>query len=183
MENKLHEEIIIAGFGGQGILFLGKVLAEVGMAHGKHVSWIPSYGPEMRGGTANCCVVISDENIASPLVEEPNTLIVMNRPSVAKFQPKVKKDGIMLYNSSLISGETLRDDIKIYAVPASEIADEIGTTKVANLVLAGAYFKICPSLNFNKVLDLLPTIIPAKKADLAELNRKALIRGYEFIKL
>jgi 2-oxoglutarate ferredoxin oxidoreductase subunit gamma len=174
------EEIIMAGFGGQGILFLGKILAEVGMAAGRHVSWIPSYGPEMRGGTANCAVVISTAPIASPIVQEPDTLLAMNRPSVARFQPKVKKGGTLIYNSSLIEGETWRDDLQVFAVPASQIADELGNAKVANLVMAAAYVRHCPFLDYQKVVADLPRLIPAKKAVMAEINRAAFVRGYEY---
>lgn len=174
------EEIIMAGFGGQGVLFLGKILAEVGMAAGRNVSWIPSYGPEMRGGTANCSVVISTQPIASPIVQEPDTLVAMNRPSVARFQPTVKKGGTLIYNSTLISGETWRGDLQVHAVPASAIADELGNGKVANLVMAGAYVRHCPFLDYQEVLGWLPKVIPAKKAEMAEINRKAFVRGYEF---
>ncbi len=174
------EEIIMAGFGGQGILFLGKILAEVGMAAGRHVSWIPSYGPEMRGGTANCTVVISTTPIASPIVQEPDTLLAMNRPSVARFQPKVKKGGTLIYNASLIEGEAWRDDLNVIAVPASRIADELGNAKVANLVMAGAYVRHCPFLDYQKVLADLPKVIPAKKVEMAEINRAAFVRGYEY---
>ncbi len=178
--DKQAEEIIMAGFGGQGILFLGKVLAEFGLSAGKNVSWIPSYGPEMRGGTANCTVVISESPIASPIVLEPDTVIAMNRPSVAKFMPKIRKGGMLLYNSSLIEGEKFRDDVKTYGIPASKIADELGNPKVANLVMVGAYIRHCTFFDYDKVANVLPKIIPAKKKEMAEINKAAFDKGYNF---
>lgn len=175
---KHTEEIIMAGFGGQGVLFLGKILAELGMKSGRHVSWIPSYGPEMRGGTANCAVVISDDPIASPMVLEPDTVLAMNRPSVARFNKALKKNGLMIYNSSLIEGEKFRDDVRTVKVPASQIADELGNPKVANLVMAGAWVKFCGILSYDEAVKILPTVIPAKKKELAEVNVKAFSRGY-----
>ena len=177
---KETEEIIMAGFGGQGILFLGKVLAEVGMATGSKVSWIPSYGPEMRGGTANCSVVISHEEIASPIVLEPDTLIAMNLPSVTKFEPKIKAGGIMIYNSSLINISDFRKDIKAYAVPASEMAIELGNDKVANVIMAGAYAKLSGKFKYDEVIDAFPKFMPASKKELLDININAFKKGYEF---
>jgi 2-oxoglutarate ferredoxin oxidoreductase subunit gamma len=177
------EEIVMAGFGGQGILFLGKILAELGMKIGFNVSWIPSYGPEMRGGTANCSVVLSNVPISSPIVNEPDTVIAMNRPSVARFNPKIKKAGMLIYNSSLIEGEKIREDIKTMKVPASEIADQLGNAKVANLVMAGAYVKFSKIIDFSQALKLIPQVIPAKKKELAELNLNAFKKGYECVEL
>ncbi|GAB4278130.1 MAG: 2-oxoacid:acceptor oxidoreductase family protein [Candidatus Rifleibacteriota bacterium] len=174
------EEIIMAGFGGQGILFLGKVLAEVGMAVGRKVSWIPSYGPEMRGGTANCSVVISDEEIASPIVLEPDTLIAMNLPSVTKFEPKIKAGGTMIYNSSLINITEFRKDIKSYAVPASEMAIEMGNDKVANVIMAGAYARLTGTFSEQDVVNAFPKFLPSSKKDLLEININAFKKGYEF---
>ena len=177
---KEFEEIIAAGFGGQGVLFLGKILAQVGMLVGKKVSWIPSYGPEMRGGTANCSVVISNEEIASPIIEEPDALIVMNKPSVAKFEPKVKVGGSMIYNKSLIDTKEFRDDIKVYGVPANEIAKELGNSKVANIVMAGAFAKVTTMLSYEEIRDAFPKIIPERKKALLEINLKAFQKGYEY---
>lgn len=174
------EEIIMAGFGGQGVLFLGKILAEVGMFTGRNVSWIPSYGPEMRGGTANCSVVISDSEIASPMVVEPDTLIVMNKPSVTKFEPMVKPGGSMIYNSSLIDTSEFRKDIKVHAVPANEIAAELGNPKVANIVMAGAFAKESKVLNYDEIKNAFPKIIPERKKDLLEINLEAFRKGYEY---
>lgn len=177
---KETEEIILAGFGGQGILFLGKVLAEVGMATGRKVSWIPSYGPEMRGGTANCSVVISQNEIASPIVLEPDTLIAMNLPSVTKFEPKVKKGGIMIFNSSLIDKDKFRDDIKAYAIPANEMAIKLGNNKVANLIMAGAYSALSGNLGYDDVIKVLPELMPASKKELLDINVNAFKAGHEF---
>lgn len=175
------ERIIIAGFGGQGILFLGKILAEAGMQNGKHVSWLPSYGPEMRGGTANCSVIISEHPIASPLITVPDTVIAMNRPSVAKFNIRIKAGGMLMYNSSLIERQEFRDDIRLVEVPASEIADELGNSKVANLVMAGAYTKFSKMITYEQTRELLPLIIPAKKKELLELNIAAFDKGYQYV--
>ncbi|HOT27085.1 MAG TPA: 2-oxoacid:acceptor oxidoreductase family protein [Candidatus Ozemobacteraceae bacterium] len=174
------EEVIMAGFGGQGVLFLGKVVAEVGMAAGKNVSWLPSYGPEMRGGTANCSVVISEEPIASPIVNEPDMLIAMNRPSVTKFLPKVKKGGVMIYNSSLIPAETYRDDVTVIPVPASKIAGDLGSERVANVVMAGAFLRACPVMTLEQALKQIEHLTPAKKKDLLDLNKTAFTKGYEY---
>lgn len=174
------EQILMAGFGGQGVLFLGRVIAEVGMQTGKNVSWIPAYGPEMRGGTANCSVVISEEAIASPIVNEPDTLIAMNKPSVTKFEPTLKAGGIMIYNSSLIDNKEFRDDIKVYAVPAAEIASELGNDKVSNVVMVGAYARLAGVINNEDVLNIFPKLIPASKKEMLEINLAAYKKGYEF---
>lgn len=171
----------MAGFGGQGILFLGKVLAQAGMIMGRHVSWLPSYGPEMRGGTANCTVVLSNHPIASPLVLEPDTLIALNRPSVDRFLSKIKPGGLILYNSSLIDTVEKRDGIRIASVPANAIADEIGDTRVLNIVMVGAYLKNSGILNFEDVLKMLPSIIPAKKKEMSLVNLAALKKGFESV--
>lgn len=176
------ERIILAGFGGQGILFLGKVFAEVGMRTNHHVSWIPSYGPEMRGGTANCTVVISENEIASPLVTVPDTVIGMNRPSVTRFSNRIKAGGMLMYNSSLIERQEFRDDIRLVEVPASEIADELGNPRVANLVMAGAYIMFSKLITFEDTMKYLPEILPAKKKEMMEININAFKRGYDFVK-
>ncbi len=177
---KETEEIIMAGFGGQGILFLGKVLAEVGLASGSKVSWIPSYGPEMRGGTANCSVVISQHEIASPIVLEPDTLIAMNRPSVTRFEPKVKAGGTMIYNSSLIDVKDFRKDIRAFAVPASQMAIEMGNDKVANVIMAGAYAKLSGLFNYDQVISAFPNFMPSSKKELLDININAFKKGYEY---
>lgn len=173
------EEIIMAGFGGQGILFLGKILAELGMKAGRFVSWIPSYGPEMRGGTANCAVVLSDAPISSPLVNEPDAVLAMNRPSVARFISKLKAGGVIIYNSTLIEGEKFREDIRVIKVPATEVADELSNPRVANLVMAGAYARMSKIIRYQEAVNVLPTLIPAKRKELAQINLTAFTRGFQ----
>jgi 2-oxoglutarate ferredoxin oxidoreductase subunit gamma len=168
------ERIILAGFGGQGILFLGKVLAETGMRAGKNVSWIPSYGPEMRGGTANCTVILSENEIASPMVTVPDSVIAMNRPSVAKFNVRIKAGGMLMYNSSLIERQEFRDDIRLVEIPASEIAEEIGNPRVANLVMAGAYAK------FSKLFTY-EDLVAASKKEMLEVNLQAIEKGFNYV--
>ena len=138
----MTHEIIMAGFGGQGVMAMGKILVEAAMEEGKNVSWLPSYGPEMRGGTANCSVIVSDEPIGAPIVTEATAAIVMNRPSLDKFENDVIPGGALFINSSLIDKKASRDDIKVYYVPANDIANELGTDKVANIVMLGAYLQV-----------------------------------------
>jgi 2-oxoglutarate ferredoxin oxidoreductase subunit gamma len=138
----MAHEIIMAGFGGQGVMAMGKILVEAAMEEGKNVSWLPSYGPEMRGGTANCSVIVSDEPIGAPIVTEATAAIVMNRPSLDKFENDVIPGGALLINSSLIDKKATRNDIKVYYIPANDIANELGTDKVANIVMLGAYLKV-----------------------------------------
>jgi 2-oxoglutarate ferredoxin oxidoreductase subunit gamma len=175
------ERIILAGFGGQGILFLGKVLAETGMQAGKNVSWIPSYGPEMRGGTANCTVILSENEIASPMVTVPDTVIAMNRPSVAKFNVRIKAGGMLMYNSSLIERQEFRDDIRLVEIPASEIAEEIGNPRVANLVIAGAYAKFSKLFTYEDLVAAMPSLMPGSKKEMLEVNLQAIEKGFNYV--
>lgn len=174
------EQIIMAGFGGQGVLFLGRVLAEVGMTTGKNVSWIPSYGPEMRGGTANCTVVLSSNEIASPIVHEPDTLIALNGPSLAKFEPKIKKEGKMFYNSSLINQKEFRSDLKTWGIPATKLAAELGNEKVANIVMVGAYCRFSEMFTPQDVTETFPRLVPANKKEMLEINLAAFNKGFQF---
>ncbi len=174
-----NPKIKVAGFGGQGILLLGLVLAQAGMLEEYHVSWLPSYGPEMRGGTANCHVNISEFEIASPLVSIPTALLVMNRPSLEKFEPTVKSGGLIIYDSSLIDIEPSRKDVEVIAVPATKIADDIGSTKVANMVMLGAYIGYTGILTKESVFDALDIVV--KRKELNELNRKAIEAGIEYV--
>jgi 2-oxoglutarate ferredoxin oxidoreductase subunit gamma len=175
------ERIILAGFGGQGILFLGKVLAETGMRAGKNVSWIPSYGPEMRGGTANCTVILSENEIASPMVTVPDSVIAMNRPSVAKFNVRIKAGGMLMYNSSLIERQEFRDDIRLVEIPASEIAEEIGNPRVANLVMAGAYAKFSKLFTYEDLVAAMPSLMPGSKKEMLEVNLQAIEKGFNYV--
>lgn len=172
-------KIKIAGFGGQGILLLGLTLAQAGMLEEYYVSWLPSYGPEMRGGTANCHVNISEHEIASPLVSIPTVLIVMNRPSLEKFEATVKPGGVIFYDNSLIDIEPSRKDVEVIAVPATKIADEIGSTKVANMVMLGAYIGYTGILTKESVFDALD--ITVKRKELNELNRMAIEAGIKYV--
>ncbi len=171
------EEIVIAGFGGQGILMIGQVLAQAGMLEGKHVSWFPSYGPEMRGGTANCSVVISDEPIGSPLVTEPTSAFLMNQPSVEKFLSIIRPGGLALLNSSLVSLPSIGEEIMVVEVPANDIAEELGEPLVANMVMLGAFVAISKIVRKDLVMDGLKEILPKHHHKLIPLNRAAFDLG------
>ncbi len=177
----MEHSIIISGFGGQGILFLGKILTLAGMNQGKEVTWFPSYGAEMRGGTANCTVIFSDELIGSPVVSNPDTLIVMNDNAFSKFYNKLKTNGLLLYDSSLINGHEKRDDIEIIGIPATEIASQLNAIQSANIVLAGAFIARTGILKESSVLKVLSETVSAKRAKFITLNKKALLKGIKYI--
>jgi len=177
----MKQEIIMAGFGGQGVMSIGRLLAYAGMKEDKEVSWMPSYGPEMRGGTANCTVIVSNEKIPAPVSSHPDTAIVMNLPSQDKFGPKVKENGHLLVNSSLIEKEVDRDDINIIKVPANEIADELGNTRVANMVMLGAYIAALDIVSLDTVKDSLKNVLPERRHNLIPMNEEALDRGYNLV--
>lgn len=173
----MTHEVIMAGFGGQGVMAMGKILAEAALKEGKNVSWLPSYGPEMRGGTANCSVIVSDEPVGAPVVTEATTVIAMNRPSLDKFEKDIIPGGTLILNSSLIDKKATRDDIKVYYVPANEIADEIGTGKIANMVMLGAYLAASGAAKEDTVMDIITEIFSGKKASVIPMNKEALVRG------
>lgn len=173
----MTHEIIMAGFGGQGIMLIGTLLAHAGMKEGKKVSWLPSYGPEMRGGTANCAVVVSDEEIASPVVTEPTGCIVMNGPSFAKFHKTVVAGGTLILNSSLVTVDDPRGDIRMIHVPANEVARELGSERVANMVCLGALVEATGCVSLDTVIESLKDVIHQRYHDLLPLNEKALRRG------
>lgn len=177
---KITEELKIAGFGGQGVLSLGYVLANIAMGHNYEVSWLPSYGPEQRGGTANCGVKISHKRIGSPLVAKPTTLIAMNRPSLEKFEKDVIPGGNIIYDSSLIEIKPSRTDINIYPIPATALANDMSSSKSANMIMLGAYSQITGFLDKNYIDWALPKIIKKKEFD--AVNREALQKGIDFIK-
>jgi len=179
-DKPINEEIKVAGFGGQGVLSLGTVLSEMGMRHNYEVSWLPSYGPEMRGGTANCSVKISKKKIGSPLVANPTILIAMNRPSLDKFENDVISGGLIIYDDSLIDRKPVRDDVDIIPIPATKMADELGNTKAANMVIVGALIAVKEIMSQQIVLDSLGDVL--KRKNLVELNQKAILRGAEYIK-
>ena len=172
--------ILIAGFGGQGILFAGKFLAYKGLVEEQQVSWLPSYGPEMRGGTANCHVIVSDVPVSSPLVTAPTIVAAMNKPSFEKFEATVKPGGVVIKDSTLIEAENKRDDIKYFDIPATQIAMDMNASKLANMVIVGKIVKETGILDIDTVIDGLTKMIPAKKADLLELNKKAIMAGYNY---
>lgn len=176
----MKQEIIMAGFGGQGIMMMGKLLTYAGMKEDKEVSWMPSYGPEMRGGTANCTVIISDKLIPSPMSSKPDSIIVMNLPSLDKFLPKVKSGGTVFMNSSLIEEDVTRDDVKVIKVPANEIANELGNSKIANMVMLGSFVEEKKIVKPETVKNSLEKVLSARNQDLIDLNVKALERGKEF---
>lgn len=177
----MKQEIIMAGFGGQGVMSMGQLLTYAGMMEGKEVSWMPSYGPEMRGGTANCTVIVSDKRIASPVTMDPDTSIVMNLPSLDKFAPIVKPGGVLIVNSSLIEKECDRDDIEIIKVPCNEIANELGNNRVANMVALGAYLQKTGLLPLESIIKAMKKVFAGKEA-LIPINENALRRGAELVK-
>lgn len=173
-------QVLIAGFGGQGVLFIGKVLAYSGLIREKQVSWLPSYGPEMRGGTANCNVIISDTPIGSPIITNPDCLIAMNLPSFEKYQNSVVPGGTIILDSTLIDAEVTRTDVKVFRVPATKIASEQGLNGLANMILAGTFFRSsCPEA-MDSLEAALGKTIPPKKKDLFEPNRKAVEIGFAY---
>ncbi|MEW5718083.1 MAG: 2-oxoacid:acceptor oxidoreductase family protein [Chloroflexota bacterium] len=173
----MHHEIIISGFGGQGALFAGQLLAYGALAEGRHVTWIPSYGPEMRGGTANCTVVISDEEIGSPLTRHPTAALVLNPPSFDRFEPAVKKDGVLIVNTSLVSTQSKRTDIRAIYAPANDIGAELGATQMANVVMVGALVAATGMVKFETLDQVLDEHVSARHRDKLEANKKALRRG------
>lgn len=173
----MEAQILIAGFGGQGVLLMGQLLSKAAMHEGMEVSWMPAYGPEMRGGEANCGVVISDEKIGSPLVSEPDVAVIMNRPSLDKFEPNVKPGGAVLYNSSLIDRSPSRTDLKAYAVPCNDIAAELGNARVANMVMLGAYIALTRVVPMESLVEALRQTLGVSKEHLIPLNQQAMEAG------
>ncbi|NQS91084.1 MAG: 2-oxoacid:acceptor oxidoreductase family protein [Chloroflexi bacterium] len=174
--------IIISGFGGQGTLFAGQVLAYASMDNGYEVTWIPSYGPEMRGGTANCTVIVSEEPIGSPLVRYPDVVLALNLPSVDKYEYQVPENGILLANSSLMNREIERKGIQSLLIPANEIAEEIGNPRLGNMIMVGALIAIKPILTLDAVKKALEEHLPERHKKTLPMNFKAMERGYEIAK-
>ncbi len=177
----MEEKIVVAGFGGQGVLSLGQFVAYAAMYEGMEVSWLPSYGPEMRGGTSNCSVVVSDRPIGSPIIATPDTLIAMNKPSLDKFVSKVKKGGLIIVNSSLIKDKVERDDVRVLYINANEIALEAGNAKTANIVVLGAFIKMTGILKAEDVKNTIEKIF-ANKPKVIPMNKVAFDLGYNFVK-
>jgi 2-oxoglutarate ferredoxin oxidoreductase subunit gamma len=177
----MNEEIIIAGFGGQGVLSMGKILAYAGMMQKMEVSWMPSYGPEMRGGTANVTVILSDERISSPILNHFDTAILLNQQSLDKFEPTVKPGGILLYDSNGITRHPQRKDIRRYLVEAAAEAGRMLTTKSFNMIVLGAYLKIKPLISLENVLYGIKDSLPARHHHLLQVNEDAVKRGLEIV--
>ena len=173
-------QIIIAGFGGQGLLFSGKVLAYAGLAEDRQLSWLPSYGPEMRGGTANCTVILSDEPIGSPIVDHPNVVMVMNNPSLDKYENMVAPGGKLFVDSALIGRKVERSDIDVYYIPATQLAKDNGIGTLANMIIIGHFLECNPNVSFDGIDAVVEKLVPAKKAALKELNMKALSIGKDY---
>ena len=173
-------QILLAGFGGQGVLFTGKFLAYKGLVQDKQVSWLPSYGPEMRGGTCNCSVILSDTPVGSPIITNPDVLVAMNLPSLQKFVNDVVPGGVIILDSTLIDAKVERDDVKVCSVPATQMAKDAGFPTLANMILTGKVLKEAACVAYDGNKETLETFIPAKKAGLIDVNCKALQLGYDF---
>ena len=176
----MREEIIFAGFGGQGIMFMGKAIAYAAMNEGKFVTWIPSYGAEVRGGTAHSMVIVSDSLIASPVVRQPSICVVMNKPSFDKFEGKVKEKGLLVINSSLVESQTKRKDIDVLKVPATDMAFKLGNPRVSNMIILGALLAAKDLLNPESLVESLAELIPKSRKDLLSINKEAISQGYEY---
>ena len=174
-------ETIMAGFGGQGLLFSGKVLAHAALIEGKELSWLPSYGPEMRGGTCNCSVIVSDDPVGSPIIAHPNVLMAMNEPSLDKFEDAVTPGGTVFVDSSLIARKVARADVEAVYIPATQMAKEMGAVSLANMVILGAIVQKLRCVRPETLTAALRETISARKADLLDLNLKAVALGERFI--
>lgn len=175
-----ERQVLFAGFGGQGVLAMGKFLTHAAMGIGKNVSWLPAYGAEMRGGTANCLVTIAEEEISSPLTENPGMAIVMNGPSLDKFEEKVKTNGTLVINTSLVEREPLRNDLNILRMPVNQLAEEMGNPRGANMLLLGACLEKTGVVKVDEVLGLFDVIFHGKKENVIDKNRKAFLTGVEY---
>ena len=176
----MTHQILIAGFGGQGVLFAGKFLAYKGMVEDKNISWLPSYGPEMRGGTANCSVVLSDMPVGSPIITAPDVLVAMNLPSLQKFVDTVVPGGKIFVDSTLIDAKVERTDVEVFYIPATQMAKDAGFATLANMIIMGKVIKETGAVRFDNNKETLESFIPAKKAKLIDINCQALQTGYEF---
>lgn len=177
------EEIIIAGFGGQGVMSMGQLLAYAGMLEGKGVSWLPSYGPEQRGGTANCAVVVSDETVGSPLVTNPSTAIVLNNPSFDKFESRVRPGGLLIINSSLVTRVSKRSDVEMIELTATDMAADLGNARVANMILLGAFIERTKVVSSDAIIESLKKVLSKGKHHLIEVNKQALNKGKTMVSI
>ncbi|MDD4796201.1 MAG: 2-oxoacid:acceptor oxidoreductase family protein [Eubacteriales bacterium] len=178
----MQQQLVISGFGGQGVMSLGQVLAYAGMMADKQVSWLPSYGPEMRGGAAYCHVILSDEAVGSPIITQADTLIAMNGPSLDAFESMVAPGGHLLINSSLIARKSARTDVDVHYVPANDIANELGNVRVAGMVVLGAYIELTRIVDLDTLVDALRQVLGEKKEKLIPVNRAAMQRGMELVR-
>jgi 2-oxoglutarate ferredoxin oxidoreductase subunit gamma len=178
----MQNETLIAGFGGQGVLFTGKIMAHAAMAENLQVTWFPSYGPEMRGGTANCTVVISDEEIGSPQVRQPHAVIAMNLPSLDKYENQVAPGGFLVINTSMVNRKAKRSDIHVLEVPGTELAEELGDKRLANSILLGALLAEAKFLKVGSVEKALEESLHGNKKPMVDINKKAMQKGADYIK-
>ncbi|GHT49921.1 2-oxoglutarate ferredoxin oxidoreductase subunit gamma [Bacteroidia bacterium] len=178
----MQYELIIAGFGGQGVLSMGKILAYSGLMEGKEVSWFPSYGPEQRGGTANVTVILSDERISSPVLNEYDIAIILNQPSLEKFEKAVKPGGILIYDGNGITKKPSRKDIRVFEIDAMNTANKEGNAKAFNMIVLGGVLKVAPMVKMESVLAGLKKSLPERHHKLLPMNEKAILRGMELIK-
>lgn len=173
----MYQDVMIAGFGGQGILVVGKLLAFAGMLEGRHVTWFPSYGAEIRGGTANCTVIISSREIGSPVVQNPSAMLVFNEASFKKFEPRIREKGVLLLNTSLVSSESNREDITCIRIRANDAAKDLGDIRAANMIMLGAYVRKSGVVALQSVVAALREVLPSRRHSLIPLNEAALMHG------
>jgi 2-oxoglutarate ferredoxin oxidoreductase subunit gamma len=173
----MYQGVIMSGFGGQGIVSAGILLAYSGMVDGKHVTFFPAYGAEMRGGTANCSVVVSSDEVASPVVSSPDSVIAMNEPSLLKFEPVLEPAGLLLINKSLVASQSKRDDVNAVTIDANKLAEEIGTVKCANMVMLGALINHTQAVSLENIIKTLPKVFPRAKKEMIDINVEALKKG------
>ncbi len=178
----MEDRVVMAGFGGQGVMAIGQLLTYAGMIENKNVSWLPSYGPEMRGGTANCSVIVSSEPVGSPVVTTATGAVVMNKPSLDKFEAEIKAGGNIFVNSSLIDAKVEREDINAYYIPANEAADELGNARVANMVMLGGYIEATKTVELESILKGFTKVFGEHRAHLLPINEKALRKGAEIVR-
>lgn len=175
----MEKGVVISGFGGQGVMLAGELLAEAGKEEGKYVTFLPSYGPEMRGGTANCHVIVSDEQIASPVIALPEAAIILNLPSLDKYEPLMKPDGLMILNKTIIPKEVSRTDVRVLQIDAQNVAKNIGNEKVVNMLLLGAYVELEKPVKIETLKEALKTLLTGRKEALIEINERAIEKGAE----
>lgn len=173
----INEKVIIAGFGGQGVMLMGQLLSFAATAKDINTLWFPSYGPETRGGTANCSVTISENYVNSPVISTPDSTIIMNKPSLQKFMPKLKKGGLLFVNSSLVKDLEYRDDVEVYEIPINELALKIGNLKVANMIMLGAYLEVTKIFTNDEIIAIMKKKFTGSKAALIDINKEALEAG------